>query len=104
MRKPALAITVTVLAGCLDGGLVQDGSEGLPGPAEAGIDGLRDILLGVTAAAAEPIAGGRHKVFGRSELAVVPMTSTIASHLPRAVGTALSIDRAARLGLRQFRA
>jgi 2-oxoisovalerate dehydrogenase E1 component len=56
-------------------------------------------MLGVVAAAVEPIAGGRHKVFGRKELAVIPMTSTIASHLPRAVGIALAIDRAARLGI-----
>ena len=67
--------------------------------AQVGIDGVRDILLGVVAAAAEPIAGGRHKVFGRQELAIIPMTSTIASHLPRAVGMALAIDRAARLGI-----
>ncbi|MBM2821408.1 MAG: Branched-chain alpha-keto acid dehydrogenase, component, alpha subunit [Thermoleophilia bacterium] len=64
--------------------------------AQAGIDGVRDIMLGVVAAAAEPIAGGRHKVFGRSELSVIPMTSTIASHLPRGVGMALAIDRATR--------
>jgi len=57
------------------------------------------VLLGVVAAADEPIAGGRHKVFGRHELAILPMTSTIASHLPRAVGTALAIERAARLGV-----
>ena len=56
-------------------------------------------MLGVVAAAVEPIAGGRHKVFGRKELAIIPMTSTIASHLPRAVGMALAIDRAARLGV-----
>ncbi len=66
---------------------------------QGGIDGMRDILQGVVAAAAEPIAGGRHKVFGRHELAVLPMTSTIASHLPRAVGMALAIDRGARLGV-----
>jgi 2-oxoisovalerate dehydrogenase E1 component len=65
--------------------------------ARAGIDGVEDVLRGVVAASAEPIAGGRHKVFGRHELAVLPMTSTIASHLPRAVGMALAIDRAARL-------
>jgi len=64
------------------------------------IDGLRDVMLGVVAAAVEPIAGGRHKVFGRKELAVIPMTSTIASHLPRAVGMALAVDRAGRLGVR----
>ncbi len=67
--------------------------------ARAGIDGVRDVLLGVVAAADEPIAGGRHKVFGRKELAIVPMTSTIASQLPRAVGMALAVDRARRLGV-----
>jgi 2-oxoisovalerate dehydrogenase E1 component len=67
--------------------------------AQADIDGVRDVMLGVVAAALEPIAGGRHKVFGRKELAIIPMTSTIASHLPRAVGIALAIDRAARLGI-----
>ncbi|MBO0833404.1 MAG: MFS transporter, partial [Actinobacteria bacterium] len=62
-------------------------------------DGVSDILLGLMAAAAEPIAGGRHKVFGHPELHVIPQTSTIASHLPRAVGLAFSIGRAARLGV-----
>ncbi|MGW7682370.1 thiamine pyrophosphate-dependent enzyme [Kribbella sp. NPDC054772] len=62
-------------------------------------DGLRDILLGVAAATSEPIAGGRHKVFGRAELAVIPQTSTIASHLPRAMGVAFSLARAAKLGV-----
>ncbi len=65
--------------------------------AQAEIDGVQDVLQGIVAAAVEPIAGGRHKVFGRHELAVIPMTSTIASHLPRAVGMALAVDRAARL-------
>ena len=63
-----------------------------------GVDAVRDMLLGVAAGAEEPIAGGRHKVYGRRELAVVPQTSTIASHLPRAVGVAWSIARAKRLG------
>ena len=66
---------------------------------QAGRDGVTDILHGVTAARDEPIAGGRHKVFGHPDLAVVPQTSTIASHLPRAVGVAFAIDRARRLGL-----
>ena len=57
------------------------------------------MLLGVAASADEPIAGGRHKVFGRAELAIVPQTSTIASHLPRALGVALGIGRAAKLGV-----
>lgn len=63
-----------------------------------GVDSVRDMLLGVAAGADEPIAGGRHKVYGRRELAVIPQTSTIASHLPRAVGVAWSIARAKRLG------
>ena len=32
------------------------------------------------------MSGGRHKVFGHPSLHIVPQTSTIASHLPRAVG------------------
>src|SRR6266536_1334760 len=62
-------------------------------------EGLREILLGVAAATDEPIAGGRHKVFGRHDLAIIPQTSTIASHLPRAMGVAFSISRAAKLGV-----
>jgi 2-oxoisovalerate dehydrogenase E1 component len=62
-----------------------------------GIDPLSDVLLGVAASADEPIAGGRHKVLGRAELSVIPLTSTIASHLPRALGVALGIGRAAKL-------
>src|SRR5690349_13556910 len=64
-----------------------------------GPDPLRDVLLGVVAAADEPIAGGRHKVFGSSRLHVIPQTSTIASHLPRALGVAFAIERSARLGV-----
>src|SRR5580693_2999176 len=63
-------------------------------------DGVLDVLLGLVAAVAEPIAGGRHKVFGRQELNVIPQTSTIASHLPRAMGLAFALERAARLGQR----
>src|SRR5690242_11818609 len=61
-------------------------------------DGVMDVLLGLVAAEAEPIAGGRHKVFGHGDLNVIPQTSTIASHLPRAVGLAFALRRAARLG------
>jgi len=63
-------------------------------------DGVLDVLLGLVAAVAEPIAGGRHKVFGRQELNVIPQTSTIASHLPRAMGLAFALARASRLGQR----
>jgi 2-oxoisovalerate dehydrogenase E1 component len=61
--------------------------------------GVRDVLAGMLALADEPIAGGRHKVFGHPQLDVIPQTSTIASHLPRALGVAFAIDRARRLGL-----
>ncbi|MFM2076465.1 MAG: hypothetical protein RJA49_355, partial [Actinomycetota bacterium] len=67
--------------------------------ARAGLDGVRDVLAGVVAASDEPIAGGRHKVFGRHDLAIIPQTSTIASHLPRAVGVAFAIGRARKLGV-----
>ncbi|MGH3249889.1 MAG: thiamine pyrophosphate-dependent enzyme [Trebonia sp.] len=60
---------------------------------------LMDVLLGLVGAVDEPIAGGRHKVFGHHDLAIIPQTSTIASHLPRAVGVAFSIGRAAKLGI-----
>jgi 2-oxoisovalerate dehydrogenase E1 component len=59
---------------------------------------VRDVLQGLMGLASEPIAGGRHKVFGHPDLAVIPQTSTIASHLPRAVGLALALHRAHRLG------
>ena len=67
--------------------------------AQLGRDGVPDVMFGVTAATDEPIAGGRHKVFGHHDLAVIPQTSTIASHLPRAVGVAIAIDRARKLGV-----
>ena len=57
-------------------------------------DGVGDILRGLLAASDEPIAGGRHKVFGHHDLAVIPQTSTIASHLPRALGVAFAIGHA----------
>ena len=66
---------------------------------QAGRDGVWDVLLGMAAATDEPIAGGRHKVFGHHDLAVIPQTSTIASHLPRAVGIAFAIERARELEL-----
>ncbi len=59
--------------------------------------GALDVLLGLVASADEPIAGGRHKVFGSLPLHIPPQTSTIASQLPKAVGFALSVDRVARL-------
>lgn len=55
-------------------------------------DPVVDVIRGMLARATDPIAGGRHKVFGSHALSVIPQTSTIASHLPRAVGLALSFE------------
>jgi 2-oxoisovalerate dehydrogenase E1 component len=55
---------------------------------------LYDGLLSFVASSEDPISGGRHKVFGSLPLLVPPQTSTIASHLPKAVGAALSVARA----------
>lgn len=60
-----------------------------------------DVLLGAAAARDEPISGGRHKVFGSRTMAVPPQTSTIGSHLPKAVGMAFHLKRAARLALNE---
>ncbi|NND74330.1 MAG: MFS transporter [Ilumatobacter sp.] len=54
-------------------------------------DPVGDVLRGMLARTTEPIAGGRHKVFGSAAMHIIPQTSTIASHLPRAVGLATSI-------------
>lgn len=62
------------------------------------VDPVVDLLLSVVAAREDPIAGGRHKVFGSRELGIVPQTSTIASHLPRAVGLAYALEHRRRLG------
>ncbi len=58
---------------------------------------VRDVLQGLMGLADEPIAGARHKVFGHPDLAVIPQTSTIGSHFPRAVGLAVALHRAHRL-------
>jgi 2-oxoisovalerate dehydrogenase E1 component len=55
-----------------------------------------DILLSFAASAEDPISGGRHKVLGSRPLMIPPQTSTIASHLPKAVGAAYSISAARR--------
>lgn len=59
--------------------------------------GVMELLLSLAASADDPISGGRHKVFGSVRWGVPPQTSTIASHLPKAVGMAVAIDRASRL-------
>ena len=52
---------------------------------------LWDMMLSFAASADDPISGGRHKVLGSKRLNIPPQTSTIASHLPKAVGAAFSI-------------
>lgn len=60
---------------------------------------IYDLALSFMASSDDPISGGRHKVIGSKELNIPPQTSTIASHLPKAVGAAFSIDRSANLDL-----
>ena len=63
----------------------------------SGSDPVRDVLLGMVAATEEPIAGGGTRCSAATTCAIIPQTSTIASHLPRAVGVAFSIARARKL-------
>jgi len=58
---------------------------------------LYDMLLSFAASSEDPISGGRHKVLGSKALNIPPQTSTIASHLPKAMGAAFSIGLAERL-------
>ena len=58
---------------------------------------LYDMLLSFAASKDDPISGGRHKVLGSKALSIPPQTSTIASHLPKAMGAAYSIPLAKRL-------
>ncbi|MEW4448860.1 thiamine pyrophosphate-dependent enzyme [Qipengyuania sp. JC766] len=58
---------------------------------------LWDMLLSFSCSREDPISGGRHKVLGSRALNIPPQTSTIASHLPKAVGAAYSIGLAKRI-------
>jgi 2-oxoisovalerate dehydrogenase E1 component len=75
------------------GAFMAERSRKLPG-----IDPIMDSALSFAASKADPASGGRHKVWGSKPLWVLPQTSTIASHLPKAFGTAMAIDQAVRLG------
>jgi 2-oxoisovalerate dehydrogenase E1 component len=55
-----------------------------------------DMLLSFSTAVSDPLSGGRHKVLGSKALNIPPQTSTIASHLPKAVGAAYSVGLARR--------
>ena len=63
------------------------------------VDPILDTLLSFVASSDDPISGGRHKVWGSKRMWVPPQTSTIASHLPKAMGTAVAIGRRKLLGL-----
>ncbi len=76
------------------GGFMAERSRKVPA-----IDFVRDTMLSFAASTEDPISGGRHKVWGSKPLFVPPQTSTIASHLPKAVGAAMAIPRAVRLGV-----
>ncbi len=63
-----------------------------------GMDPIMDSALSFAASSEDPASGGRHKVWGSKPLWVLPQTSTIASHLPKALGTAVAIEQARRIG------
>ena len=60
---------------------------------------LYDMLLSFVASSDDPMSGGRHKVLGSKTLFIPPQTSTIASHLPKAVGAAYSIPLAKQFNI-----
>lgn len=62
-----------------------------------GQDALWDMLMSFTASSDDPISGGRHKVLGSKSLNIPPQTSTIASHLPKAMGAAFAIGMSRRM-------
>ncbi len=70
----------------------RDGAFQLARARQAGVGTMvRDMLLSFACSSDDPISGGRHKVLGSKQLMIPPQTSTIASHLPKAVGAAFSI-------------
>ncbi len=75
------------------GGFMAERFRKLPG-----MDPIMDSALSFAASAEDPASGGRHKVWGSKPLWVIPQTSTIASHLPKALGTAVAIETAKRIG------
>ena len=62
-----------------------------------GASPLYDMMLSFAASSDDLVSGGRHKVLGGKDIFVPPQTSTIASHLPKAVGTAHAIALARKL-------
>lgn len=58
---------------------------------------VKDMLRSLTCSTLDPVSGGRHKVWGSFETNVPPQTSTIASHLPKAMGAAFGMGRAKQM-------
>lgn len=75
------------------GGFMAERFRKLPG-----MDPVMDSALSFAASKDDPASGGRHKVWGSKPLWVLPQTSTIASHLPKALGTAIAVEQAKRIG------
>ncbi len=75
------------------GGFMAERFRKLPG-----LDPVMDSALSFAASKDDPASGGRHKVWGSKPLWVLPQTSTIASHLPKALGTAMAIEAGRRVG------
>ncbi|QFS82970.1 Pyruvate dehydrogenase E1 component subunit beta [Roseivivax sp. THAF40] len=76
----------------------RDGAFQTARSAQADIDAMRDMALSFAASSEDPISGGRHKVLGSKHLNIPPQTSTIASHLPKAVGAAFALGLNRRRG------
>jgi 2-oxoisovalerate dehydrogenase E1 component len=79
------------------GGFMAERFRKLPGM-DPVMDPVMDSALSFAASKDDPASGGRHKVWGSKPLWVLPQTSTIASHLPKAFGTAIAIEQARRIG------
>jgi 2-oxoisovalerate dehydrogenase E1 component len=58
-----------------------------------------DTALSLCASSEDPVSGGRHKVWGSNAAWIPPQTSTIASHLPKALGTAFALARTRATGI-----
>ncbi len=80
------------------GGFMAERFRKLPGPDGQPLDPVMDAALSFAASKDDPASGGRHKVWGSKPLWVLPQTSTISSHLPKALGTAIAIEAARRIG------
>lgn len=83
----ALRVTDPALLHYRSGAFYVERSKQLPGQTP-----LYDMLLSFAASKLDPISGGRHKVLGSVPLNIWPQTSTIASHLPKAIGAAFAVS------------